>query len=86
RIDLEKVPVSPLADLIGGMAAAIVAGDDYELLFTAAPADEQRLGEAAAQSETDITPIGRVEPGQGVSVVDGDGEVVALKEAGYRHF
>jgi thiamine-monophosphate kinase len=86
RIDLEKVPVSPLADLIGGTAAAIVAGDDYELLFTAAPADEQRLGEAAAQSETDITPIGRVEPGQGVSVVDGDGEVVALKEAGYRHF
>ena len=86
RIELEKVPVSPLADLIGGRAAAVVAGDDYELLFTAAPADGQRLRDAAAQSGTEITPIGQVRPGQGVSVVDAAGDAIALAGAGYRHF
>lgn len=85
-VELAHVPVSPLADLIGGPPGAIVAGDDYELLFTAAPASEQRLFAVAQSAGTAVACIGRVVPGRGVEVLDQDGNVISLDRGGYRHF
>lgn len=85
-VELDRVPVSPLADLIGGAAGAIVAGDDYELLFTAAPENETRLFAAAGEVAAPLSCIGQVRSGQGVEVIDQLGNAVVLERGGYRHF
>lgn len=85
-IELAQIPISPLANLIGGAAGAIVAGDDYELLFTVPPADEERLFAAASAAAVAVTRIGHVLEGQGVDVLDQAGKSVVLDRGGYRHF
>lgn len=86
EVELDRVPVSPLASLIGGAVGAIVAGDDYELLFSAAPGNETRLLAAARDVAAPVTCIGRVLAGQGVQVFDQRGNAVVLDRGGYRHF
>ena len=72
-IDLETVPLSAEVAALGPDARleALVGGDDYELVFTA--------------PESTAIPIGRIVPGDGVTVLDGAGRPVALARQGYRH-
>jgi thiamine-monophosphate kinase len=85
-IELAKVPLSPLADLCGGAEVAVTAGDDYELLFTARPEDENRVAAAAAAGDAAVTRIGAVTVGDGVVAMDASGRPVPLPRPGYRHF
>jgi thiamine-monophosphate kinase len=55
-------------------------GDDYEILFTAAPSTRTRLARLR------VTEIGHIEAGRDVTLLDGDGEPIALTHGGYRHF
>ncbi len=84
EVELERVPLSPLADLIGGAVGAVTAGDDYELAFTARPEDENRL--LAAAAGVAVTRIGTVVTGQGAVALDGSGRPITLPRSGYRHF
>ncbi|MFP6770952.1 MAG: thiamine-phosphate kinase [Alphaproteobacteria bacterium] len=86
RIELAKVPLSPLAGLIGGAMAAVTAGDDYELLFTAPAEREAGILATAGEAGVAITLIGRVDGGQGIEVLDDQGRPIALSHHGYRHF
>jgi len=61
-------------------------GDDYELLFTVAPADDARVAAVAAATGVRITAIGRVVAGTGVRVLDTSGGEVRLPTTGWRHF
>ena len=72
-IDLEAVPLSAEVAALGAQArlAALTGGDDYELVFT-------------APRSTAIA-IGRIVSGEGVTVLDGSGQPVALARQGYRH-
>ncbi len=80
-IDLGAVPLSPaLCDFAGtsleARLAAATAGDDYQLLFAAAP--DIRLPVVA-------TAVGRFAVGQGISLHDG-GVAIALPERlGFQH-
>ena len=79
------VPLSPPARRASEreprlLETLLTGGDDYELLFTL-PAD--RKGELAGLP---VTIIGRMEEGEGVSVVDPAGEAMALTRGGYQHF
>ncbi len=85
-VELPNVPVTPLAGIIGGPGGAIVAGDDYELLFTAAAANEGRILAAGRDCGLAVSRIGLVDDGQGVEVIDEGGRTVALPRPGYRHF
>lgn len=72
-----EVPLSPpLCALWGAdtLIRAVVAGDDYQIAFTAPPG-----------LSGPFTRIGRVEEGAGVDLMK-DGQVVALPRTGYRHF
>ena len=78
EIDLPAVPFSAAA--LEGLAALdlppqrlLAGGDDYELLFTAPDASHG-------------VEIGRVEAGEGVRVVDGKEQPMALTDTGWRHF
>ena len=90
-VEAARLPLSPAARAAiaadaSRLMAALSAGDDYELLFTASP--EAAAGIAALASEIDVpvTAIGRIERGTGVRVVDGKGAPIAVTDAGYRHF
>ena len=68
------------------MQCALAGGDDYELAFTAPPAQQAAVQAAAQASGTRATRIGRVEPAPGLRVVDGQGQPVAQHFASFDHF
>lgn len=64
----------PLADEVRGSGVPLsrlaALGDDYELLFAAAPARRDDVEAAAAKAGTPVRRIGHLEPGSGI-LVDG---------------
>lgn len=90
-LDSAAVPVSEaalglLAEWPGLLAEMLTGGDDYELVFTA-PADRRdAIMAAAAGTGVPVTPIGRVEAGEGVAVLDRDGQPLSLGRGGWQHF
>ena len=85
-VRLNLVPVTPLAEMLGGPAGAIVAGDDYELLFTAPSEKQDRIFGLASDLNVPISVIGYVEDGSGIEILDATGTAVSLTSPGYRHF
>jgi len=61
-------------------------GDDYELLFTAAPARAPQLRDAAAQTGVPLTRIGRIEAEHGLRLHDAAGTTVANTFVSFDHF
>jgi thiamine-monophosphate kinase len=90
-VALAALPLSPPArlavagepDLPVRLAAA---GDDYELLFTAAPQATEAIGRLAAELGLPITAIGAIDTGSGVRLLDSNGHAIEIAAAGYRHF
>jgi len=90
-VEAARLPLSPAARAAiagdpGLRMAALVAGDDYELLFAAPPAAEAVLMTIARDLGVPVTRIGRIEAGQGVRVLDEKGAALPIAGAGYRHF
>lgn len=61
-------------------------GDDYELLLTAAPAGVPALIALAGEIGIPLTAIGAIAAGEGVRVLDRDGESLDMAIGGFRHF
>ena len=64
----------------------VTSGDDYELLFCAPPSAREALDTLGRRLGLTLTRIGAIEPGQGVTVLDADGQPLALGRLGYQHF
>jgi thiamine-monophosphate kinase len=77
HLDGSAIPLAPGAEL----AAAVQAGDDYELLFTVPAARLPALRELAA----DVVEIGTIVETQGIRLRVGDRDL-EVRRAGYRHF
>jgi thiamine-monophosphate kinase len=76
-VEAERVPLSaPLNALWGEqtLLRAVTAGDDYQIAFTAPPG-----------LSGPFTGIGRVEAGEGISLMRA-GQAVTVLKTGYRHF
>ena len=75
-------------DLPAGKALQCVlsGGDDYELVFTAAPSQRAAVQAAAVDSNTPVTCIGRIEAVPGLRLVDASGASVANDFASFDHF
>lgn len=80
EIDLGDVPVFPGSD----PAAAVCAGDDYELAFTAAPTRADAIGAIARATDTPIHRIGHMNAKPGVCWRR-EGKPISLA-GGFRHF
>ena len=65
---------------------ALSGGDDYELVFTAAPSLRTAVAQAGAMSQTAVTRIGHIEATPGIRVVDADGVALAQRFASFDHF
>ncbi|HEX9947641.1 MAG TPA: thiamine-phosphate kinase [Allosphingosinicella sp.] len=90
QIDLASVPISEaFLALLGegreARLAAVTAGDDYELLFAAAP---ERSAEILALQDglgLPLSRIGRMAEGSGLSLVDGNEAVPLPPRLGWVH-
>ena len=80
-VEAARIPLSPQAVAAGAAwrETAWVGGDDYELLLAAPPGRPPPAG-------VDATPIGRFEPGEGVTVLGPGGAVLDLAGRGWSHF
>jgi thiamine-monophosphate kinase len=65
---------------------ALAGGDDYELCFTVPALRRTEVIELARRLGLALTPIGTVEPGAGVTLVDAAGHALAIQERGFDHF
>jgi thiamine-monophosphate kinase len=90
-VELMELPLSAAARAVVALEPAIrqrlaAGGDDYELLFTAPENAAGAIAALSARLRLPIAPIGRIEPGAGVRLVDADGRTLAVETVGYRHF
>lgn len=67
---------------------ALCGGEDFELLFTCGPEDVKALAEAVARAEPglDVTQVGSIVSGSGVSLLSPDNTEKDITMAGYDHF
>jgi thiamine-monophosphate kinase len=65
-LELDAVPLAAPAAAIRDVLAQVTAGDDYELLFTAAP--DVDVAALAAATKTPVTRIGTVVAGSGLAL------------------
>ena len=89
-VEATRVPVANvlrnLCTPAQALELALTAGDDYELVFTAAPGQRQSVDAAARTAGVGVTRIGHVCAGEGVSVVGVDGNALTFSRQGYDHF
>lgn len=65
---------------------ALNGGDDYELCFTAPPANRDAVLAIAKSINTPVTRIGNLIAGTGVRVLDATGNPVSLTSRSFDHF
>ena len=90
-VGAHAVPLSEAARraLDGGAAALadlVTGGDDYELLFCAPPSARGEVDALGKRLDLALSRIGTIERGEGVRVVDADGQPLVLGRTGYAHF
>ena len=89
RLDVDAVPLSDALRRASApddaLQYALSGGDDYELCFTVAPEDRDRLHAAAAAAATPVTEIGELTGGTEITALKA-GQSVSLEPSGYRHF
>jgi thiamine-monophosphate kinase len=91
EIDAPRIPLSASLRTLWGedqpaRIRAAIAGDDYEIAFTAPPGQRKAVLDCAARCATPVTEIGRVRAGEGVALLDGAGVEIALPHKGFVHF
>lgn len=77
-------PVLQAVDPAQSLAWCLCGGDDYELVFTAAPHHEPSIRRAAERAGVAVTCIGEVVKGTGLQVINAQGD--PLKLDGLRSF
>lgn len=91
RIEAGSVPLSAAVRAVVTsmpelLEAALTGGDDYEIAATVPQNRLAGLQEAARRVGIDVTTIGRIEPGNSVTVYRADGQPMTLKRASFSHF
>ncbi|MEJ6003406.1 thiamine-phosphate kinase [Paucibacter soli] len=87
-----KVDALPRSDILAAQDLALQrmctlsGGDDYELVFTAAPGRRADVEAAAARAATPVTRIGRIEAEPGLRLLDAQGQVLPLAMPSFDHF
>ena len=88
-VEVDAVPRSPVlaaqpADL--QRECTLSGGDDYELIFTAAPGDAARVHAAGRAVGVPVTRIGRIEAGKALVLVDAAGRRIENHFGSFDHF
>ena len=89
RLNVDALPAGPVLarqDRALRRRYTAAGGDDYELCFTAAPAQRDAILAAGAASATAVTRVGRIEAQPGLRLCDAGGRELDLRLAGFDHF
>lgn len=92
RIEAEAIPLSAEARAWletageGGLVRLVTGGDDYELVFTAPEDRRDAILALAAELRLELTWIGDVVQGEGVSLLDAGGRDITPARQGFTHF
>ena len=91
QLDLGRLPttrtlVEHFPDDAGRWRLQLAGGDDYELCFTARPADALAVEQALAACDTLATVVGRVGGEPGVRLATPDDQPFDLTDPGFQHF
>jgi thiamine-monophosphate kinase len=68
------------------LMCVLSGGDDYELVFTAAPAQRDAVQSAGSASGTPVLRIGRIDAERGLRLLDTSGNAVANAFTSFDHF
>ncbi len=88
-VDVDAIPRSEAVAALPRVlqhTCVLAGGDDYELLFTAPPAQDDAVRRAGAKAGVGVSPIGRIEAEAGLRFADAEGRPVAFAERGFDHF
>ena len=92
-IDVASLPRSaPLERCLRGgasdlaLACLLSGGDDYELCFTASPAQRVRVGDAARSANVAVSRIGTITADGGLVVRDANGQPMPALPRSFDHF
>jgi thiamine-monophosphate kinase len=69
-----------------GQRCMLAGGDDYELLFTAAPEHRDEVERAGASKALQVSRIGRIVDGDQLTVLDARGRSLPLRWQAFDHF
>jgi thiamine-monophosphate kinase len=91
EIDLGRLPTSRslaehFTDENARWELQLAGGDDYELCFTASPADALAIEHALAACDIRATVIGQLDSGAGLRILTPEGEPFVLAQTGHDHF
>lgn len=93
RIEAKDVPIDPRVRAVAGYAGidplewALFGGEDYKLVFTAAPAAEEDIGHALASAGVGMHRVGKIsQADEGMSLIMPDRRTVSLPRGGHDHF
>jgi len=89
RIETETLPRSAVMraqPLSLQRECTLAGGDDYELVFTASPANADAVQRAAAKAGVAVARIGRIEAQPGLRLVDAHGDAVDNRFGSFDHF
>jgi thiamine-monophosphate kinase len=86
KLPLSLVARAAIASNPSFNSAVIAGGDDYELLFTAAPQRASDVGAAMRDAGTTVMALGSVVRGEGAVLLGPDGQPIKVEKAGYAHF
>ena len=87
-----NVDLLPAGAVLAGCEAALrrrftaAGGDDYELCFTAPPAQREAVLAAGRAAGTAVTRVGTIEAAPGLRYTDGAGQPLSLALSGFDHF
>jgi thiamine-monophosphate kinase len=80
-----SIPAQRWAESGGDFRKLVTGGDDYVVLFTAPPSARDELLASEKGIALRLSPIGAVEAGEGVTLVDRQGIPISIPDAGYSH-
>ena len=86
RLYMDKIPLPAIDNIEKARQYALAGGDDYELVFTVAEKDREKMNALIKNTQTDISCIGEVVAQQGIQVVDSNNVTINLDSYGYEHF
>jgi thiamine-monophosphate kinase len=84
--DLPRSAVLALQPASWQRTCLLSGGDDYELIFTAAPERRADVLAAARHAGVDVTCCGHITAEAGLQVLDADGSVLPAEPRGFDHF
>lgn len=89
QLDYTALPVAPALQGLDSRLvqdAVLTGGDVYQLCFTAAADDGERILALAAALSIPVTRIGQIVAEPGLRIQGADGALIPLKKAGFDHF